>query len=79
MPNPTLKTTAMTEQEFLQAIDDKLSSCDNIATPMICQRVSHPQGRQYVTNRIIDMLSRGDVDSIEACIPHIEQELDGMS
>ncbi len=68
----------MTQEQAYKMMDDALDRCDGTATPRICERISTQAGRSYVINRILHMMEIDGLESIQACLPHIEQELDGM-
>ncbi len=68
----------MTEEEFYNMIHEKLDNLDCSATPLLCKRVATRPGRKDIIQRIVRMVSEEGMMSIDGCIPHLEQALDGM-
>ncbi len=68
----------MTKEEALAEINAVIDRCDARATPMICERIQTEAGRNHVISRIVHLITQEGVRTIGACLPHIENELDGL-
>lgn len=69
---------SMTPNQINNEIDQILSACDGTAYPMICRRCRTEAGRNYVKSRMIHLIVKEGIDDIDATLPHIEQELQGL-
>jgi hypothetical protein len=68
----------MNEKEINEAMDQVLANCDGTAYPRICQKTMTESGRAYVKNRMIHLITKDGMPTLSACLPHIENELDGL-
>lgn len=68
------------ESEINAFIDEVIEDCkvNALATPLICAKVQTEQGKTWLRNKVIFMVTKQNIKSFAECLPHIEMELEGM-
>ncbi len=68
----------MTIEQINIEIEELLSACDGKAYPLLCRKCRTEAGRNYVKSRIVHLVVNEGITNVEATLPHIEQELNGL-
>jgi hypothetical protein len=63
------------QEELLAKLKAIITDCDKRAMPMVCERITTPNGLTWVENRLINMVTSEDGFTVESALAHLESEL----
>lgn len=64
-----------TQNELLAKLKAIITDCDKRAMPMVCERITTPNGLAWVESRVINLVTSEDGFTVETALAHLESEL----
>ena len=63
----------LNEQDLKNLIDEHLDDCEGYSE--VCKLTATPTGKKRIVARIIEIITKDGISSINACLAQIESEL----
>jgi len=67
------------QNELFAKLKAIITDCDKRAMPMVCERITTPNGLAWVENRVINMVTSEDGFTVESAIAYLESELNEIN
>ena len=59
----------------IQKLNEYISTCEKTGLIFICKKIETEKGKEYVTNKVVELLNKYPDFTIDNCLAQIESEL----